>query len=66
MKISDYSHKHGKELVQMLHHIEYNEIIDILTSLESFPHGNKKLVTLVSVISKAFLEKKWEIEKKIY
>ena len=65
MRFFYYSHRHGKELVQMLHPKEYNEITSILTNLESFPHGAVKISTPVMHISEPFKDHGWELEKTI-
>ena len=65
MNISDYSHRHGKELVELLHPMEYDEILNIFSLLPPFHHGTNKNETPVNSIAKAFADKKWELEKKI-
>ena len=65
MKFYDYSHRHGKELVQMLHPTEYVEITSILSDLKSFPHGATKNTTPVKHISEPFKEQGWDLELKI-
>ncbi len=65
MKISDYSHRHGRELVELLHSPEYNEILNLFSSIEPFHHGETKNQTPVNKIAQAFTDKGWEPEKKI-
>lgn len=65
MKFFDYSHRLGKELVQMLHPVEYNEITSILRDLAPFSHGTKKNTTPVKHVSEPFKKHGWELEKKI-
>jgi hypothetical protein len=65
MKFYDYSHRHGKALVEMLHPEEYHEIIAILSDLDTFPHGKERNQTPVTHISKGFNEKGWKLEKQI-
>ena len=65
MRFFDYSHRLGKEPVQMLHPIEYQEIISILEHLEPFPHGAEKNSTPVLHLSEPFKEHEWELEKTI-
>ena len=63
MRFFDYSHRHGKELVQMLHPTEYEEITSILRGLEPFPHETVKNSTPVTHINEPFEERGWELEK---
>ena len=42
MKFNEYSHRHGKELCQLLHADLRREIMTILTELPPFPHGSTK------------------------
>ena len=65
MRFFNYSHRHGKELVHMLHPTEYNEITSILTNLEPFPHGAEKNTTPVLRISESFKDHEWKLEKEI-
>lgn len=65
MRFFDYSHRHGKELVQMLHPAEYEEITTIFRRLDPFPHGAVKNTTPVHHISEPFRENGWELEKVI-
>ena len=80
MRYFDYSHRHGKELVLMLHPSEYDEIVTILTQLEPFPHGvvkneNRGFGSLLPHLFPSFTEMTffspvlypvtWNIEKKI-
>jgi len=65
MKFFDYSHRHGKELIQMLHPREFKEITSTLQKLEPFPHGAERNTTPVHHISESFSDKGWELEKTI-
>lgn len=62
MKYRDYSHRHGKELLQILHPDIYKEIHSILDSLEPFNHGLKKGITVKDYLAAAFVEKGWAKE----
>lgn len=62
VKYKDYSHRHGKELLQILNPDILKEIQEILGTLEPFPHGKKKGETVKSYITDAFLEQGWEKE----
>ena len=66
MKFNDYSHRHGKELLEIIHPDIVKEIKTILNSLEPFPHGAKKGITVKEHISNAFLKNGWEKEAKAY
>jgi hypothetical protein len=65
MKFVDYSHHHGKELMQVTHPEELAEIADILISLYPFPHGKAKNLTPKKYVSNAFWKRGWEREVKI-
>lgn len=65
MEYFEYSHRLGKELFQMLHPNEYEEITSLLKNLSPFPHGKVKFQTPVSYISEEFRRLGWELEKEI-
>ena len=64
MKFYDYSHRHGKEILQLQHLEELQEIIEVLINLKPFPHGEIKGYTPKNVIAQAF-DDSWELEKEI-
>jgi len=66
MRFNEYSHRHGKELLQILHPEIVKEIITIIDSLEPFSHGAKKGVTIKNYLCKAFIDNGWENELKAY
>ena len=66
MKFNEYSHRHGKELLQILHPKIAEEIRNILTSLEPFSHGALKGITVKGYICNAFLKNGWEKESRAY
>jgi len=65
MEFWDFSYRHEKELIQQLHPQQYQEIQQILSKLEPFPHGAIKGKTPKEYISEAFREHGWETERKI-
>jgi hypothetical protein len=65
MEFIDYSHRHGKELMQLTHPEELSEITDILRSLDPFPHGKAKNETPKEYISCAFRGRGWKSEIEI-
>jgi len=64
MKYNEYSHRHGKELLKILHPNILKEIHLILDNLEPFPHGAEKGKTVKDHITEAFVAKGWEKEGK--
>lgn len=62
---AQYSHRQGRELMELLHPDELSEIIDVLTSLEPYLHGEIKMQTPKNVIAQAFGSREWELEKEI-
>jgi hypothetical protein len=62
LKFRDYSHRHGKELLQVLHPVIYEEMHAILDGLEPFNHGFKKGITVKDYLSAAFVAKGWDKE----
>ena len=65
MRFREYSHRHGKELMQQTHLDEMNDVVSVLSSLDSFPHGEAKNVTPKEIIAGEFARKGWEREAKI-
>jgi hypothetical protein len=65
MRFSDYSHRHGKELLSLTHPEEYGDIASVLTSLDPFPHGVEKNKTPKEYIAEAFEVHRWDIETEI-
>jgi len=65
MKFFDYSHRHGKELLELLNPREYHEVIDILSELPPFPNGQEKMKTPKQIIADEFSTMGWEVEKEI-
>lgn len=64
MKFNEYSHRHGKELLQVLHPATAKEVTTILRDLESFPHGVEKNQTVTKHLIEAFSQHGWETEAK--
>jgi len=64
MKFRDYSHRHGKELLEMTHSEEYQDIITVLEFLEPFPHGTQKNKTPKEYIANTF-DEEWDKEIEI-
>ncbi len=65
MRISSYSHRHGKELLSLIHPDEYEDISSILSSLDPFPHGAEKNKTPKDYIAEAFVARGWDSETEI-
>ena len=62
MRFNDYSHRHGKELLQVLHPKILQEAQTILSNLEPFSHGAKKHTTVKKHVTDAFVAHGWETE----
>jgi hypothetical protein len=62
MRYNEYSHRHGKELLQILHPHILTEIQKILADTAPFPHGARKGHTAKDYIANAFVEYGWEQE----
>jgi len=62
MRYNEYSHRHGKELLKILHPDIFKEVRTILEELDPFPHGAKKQVTVKNYICNAFVENGWKKE----
>jgi hypothetical protein len=62
MRYNEYSHRHGKELLQVLHPSTLAEIQKILRDTAPFPHGVQKGKTAKDYIAGAFTEHGWEKE----
>jgi hypothetical protein len=65
MEFSEYSFRHGKEIIQITHPEILNEITNVLESLEPFAYGAKKNITPKKLIAKAFEGQGWETEIEI-
>lgn len=65
MKFEEYSHRHGRELAQLLHPDVYKQVRDIIQELPTFPHGSKKGVTVKEHLGAAFAKCGWKCEHKI-
>ena len=64
MRYNEYSHRHGKELLQVLHPSIFRETHTILNELDPFHHGAKKGNTAKNYICEAFVARGWEKEGK--
>ncbi len=62
MKYNEYSHRHGKELLQILHPDIVKEVEATLHSLDPFPHGSKKGTTVKDYLTEAFVQRGWTKE----
>ena len=65
MRFFDYSHRHGRELTSITHPEEFQDIENVLKSLEPFPHGMEKNITPKNYIAQAFEDQKWTAEVEI-
>lgn len=65
MRFNEYSHRHGRELFQVLKPDLYKEVVDNLSQLEPFNHGEQKGITIKNYMSNAFLNTGWEKELKV-
>lgn len=65
MKFFEYSHRHGKELISLMHPEERNDVVDVLESLEPFPHGTMKNKTPKEYLAQAFESRGWRSEVEI-
>ena len=65
MKFEEYSHRDGKELMFIKHEKELKEILEILTNLPRFPHGQTKNKTVKDYIASAFVKQNWNREVEI-
>jgi hypothetical protein len=62
LRFNEYTHRHGKELLQVLHPEIVKEVETTLRELEPFPHGSKKGETVKAYVESAFVKKGWEAE----
>ncbi len=62
MRYTEYSYRHGKELLKILHPGIVKEVEKILGNLDPFPHGAKKGKTIKDVIVDAFVKNGWQKE----
>lgn len=59
MKFSEYSHAHGKELLEVLEKPLAGEIESILNGLEPYHHGSKKGLSAKDYLTEAFRKSGW-------
>ena len=62
MRYNDFSHRHGKELLNILHPDIFKEIKTILNDTDPFSHGAKKGLTVKECLSEAFYSYGWKKE----
>lgn len=62
MKYIDYSHAHGKELLEVLNKPVLKEIREVLDNLDPYPHGSIKGLSAKEYIADAFVVKGWSKE----
>ena len=65
MKINEYSHRHGKEILSLTHLSEYQEILSILEDMPPYPHGSRKNATPKEAITEEFKKAGWMEEVEI-
>ena len=65
MRFKDYSHRHGKEILEMTHQPEYYEILEILETTPAFSHGSKKNLTPKEYLANEFKKRGWASEIEI-
>jgi len=65
MRFDEYSHRHGKELLEVTHNAEYNQIKDILSRIPPFPHGVERNKTPKMTIADSFIQNGWQEEIEI-
>jgi hypothetical protein len=65
MEYKDFSYRHGKELIQVLHPDILEEVHTILVDLNPFPHGGTKGLTAKDALSEAFASCGWQKEKSV-
>jgi len=64
MRFNEYSHRHGKELLKVLHPETAKEVTDTLRRLAPFPHGARKNQTVTKYLVDEFSQRGWETEAK--
>lgn len=62
MRYKEFSHRHGKELLGVLHPTILQEIIAIIETTDPFTHGAKKGFTVKDSLTEAFLKQGWTKE----
>lgn len=62
MRYNEYSHRHGRELLQVLRPDILSQVQTELGKLKPFPHGAKKGKTVKDYITEAFTAHGWEKE----
>lgn len=65
MRFKEYSHRHGKEILEMTHITEYVEILGILEQTPAFPHGSQKNHTPKEYLANEFKKRGWDSEIEI-
>lgn len=65
MRFNEYSHRHGKELLQLTHEPELNDILSVLRRLPAFPHGQTKNHTVRNYLAPEFVNLGWTKEFEI-
>lgn len=62
MRYNEFSHRHGKELLQILHPDILSEVKTILDTSEPFLHGAKKGITVKNHLTDTFVYHGWQKE----
>ena len=62
MRFNEYSHRHGKEILQVRQPEIVKEVQGTLKALDPFPHGRKKGLTAKTHIADAFVAAGWKRE----
>lgn len=65
MRFKDYSHRHGKELLQLIRPGLYSEITESLSGLPAYQHGSEKGKTVKSLMEFSFKRLGWSLEKPV-
>jgi hypothetical protein len=65
LRFKEYSHRHGKELLQLIRPGLYSEITETLSGLRPFPHGSEKGKTVKSRLVPALRDQGWSTEKAV-
>ncbi len=66
MHYNDYSYRHGKELLKVIHPNLIKEVNKTLIELPPFPHGEKKGLTANAYIESSLMKKGWKREKRVH
>lgn len=62
MRYEEFSHRHGKELLEVLHPETAKQVCTILSGLRAYSHGAKKGKTPKKYIAEAFVAQGWQQE----